>query len=514
MVDEKDLKAVRSVRPVEAVRSVLPVKPVVPVRANGLNGLNRHNGLNGLNRHNRLMRWRTTLILFLATIGIGAYVSLRELKQPTREDRALLADQVMSVAPDTVTQLILKNSKGTVTIEHADRGWRLAPQQLRADESRVSGVLDQLSPLTAERILAGTPEKPLDYAAFGLAPEQGSVTVVANGRLTTLLFGHVTPVGQLRYAKLADHPQVYLVPASSYDEWDVPLEQLRDSSLMPMRGWTVESLAVQAAPMPFSLAYHDDAWWVAAPFQDRADRTEVSALVNRVNSLRIDRVVEDAPQVEHVAEWGLDHPKAELVVGLKDLPAPITIVFGAPVPDAAGMVYAKRSDEPALYAVAASDVDALLLDPHSLRSKACFEFFTGQVSKVALQRGDAGWTAVKQNGQWKADPGELPLDTERVESFLNTAADLRVDGFEAAPGDLAGYGLNPPEGRLAIWTTGKETPQRVLIGAAAPKTENRYGQIEGRPAIVRLPEAVTTLLETTLEALRPDDTNVEDADAR
>ncbi len=452
------------------------------------------------------MHWRTTLILFLVTIGVGAYVSLRELKQPTREERETLTKQVVSIPPESVTQLALQTSKGKVVVEHTERGWRLVPQGARADASRISGLLDQLSPLAAQRTLSGSPEKPLDYTAFGLSPERGSLTLLADGRSTTILFGDNTPVGKERYAKRADRPEVYVISGSLFDESDVPPEQFRDPSLIPIKGWTVEALAVTAQTSAFALAHRGEAWWVTQPLEDRADRSTVTTLVNRLGSLRIARFVEDAPQVERLAEWGFDHPKAELRVTRTDTPGPVTVFFGKTLPDAPEMVYAKRSDEQALYAVADADLDALLLDPHDLRSKACFEFFTSQVAKIELQSGQTHWTALKQDGRWTTEGTETALDTGRVESFLNTTSDLRLGGWVAdAPDTLGRYGLDPPRGTLAIWSEGVEAPQRLLVGELVQGTANRYGLLEGRPAVVRLPEPVTTLLETTLEALRPEE---------
>ena len=454
------------------------------------------------------MHWRTTVILLLITVGVGTYVSLYELKQPTREERDTLTKQVVSIPPEAVTQLTLRTSKGQLVVEHTAQGWRLVPQGARADESRISDLLNQLNPLAAQRALSGSPKKPLEYTAFGLSPERGALTLLAHGRSTTILFGDNTPVGKERYAKRADRPEVYVVSASLFDESDVPPEQFRDPSLLPVKHWAVDTLAVTAQTSVFSLAHRGEAWWVTQPLEDRADRGTVTTLVNRLGSVRIARFVEDAPQVERLAEWGFDHPKAELRATMTDAPDPVTVFFGKTVPDAPGMVYAKRSDEPALYAVAAADLDALLLDPHDLRSKACFEFFTSQVTKIELQSGQTHWTARKQDGRWRAENGGTALDTDRVERFLNTASDLRLSGFvEDAPEKLGRYGLDPPRGALAIWIEGAEAPQqRLLVGEVVQGTTNRYGFIEGRQAVLRLPEPVTTLLQTTLDALRPEAT--------
>ena len=450
------------------------------------------------------MPWRTTVILLLATIGIGAYISLHELRQPTREEYQSLAKQVVSLSPESVTQLTLQVPTGKIVAERTGGGWQLLPQGVRADEARVTGLLDQTSPLRAERAFSGSPEKPLDYAAYGLAPEAGSLTLTAKGRATTILVGDKTPVGSFRYAKRADRPDVYVVPASLFDESDVPLEQFRDPYLMPVKSWTMESLTVASPRASFALRRRGESWVLLQPVEDRADRGEVTTLLNRAGSLRISRFVDDVPPVERLAEYGFDHPMAELTVTVKDVPKPVAIFFGKSVADAAGMVYAKRSDEPALYAVAASDVEALLTDPHGLRSKACFEFFTSQVTKIELENGRTRWSAAKEAGRWKAEGTNAELETKRVEDFLNTAADLRLGGFiEEAPADLARYGLSPPRGKLSIWTDAAESPQQLLVGEVIEKTANHYGRIEGRPAVVRLPEVATELLKITVDSLRP-----------
>lgn len=454
------------------------------------------------------MHWRTTVVLLLATVGIGAYISLRDLRQPTREERDTLTKQVVNVAPDSVTQVTLQVPTGKIVVERAGSGWRLMPQGVRADESRIAGLLDQTSPLTAQRVLSGPPEKPLDYAAFGLSPEAGSVTLTAKGRAITVLFGDTTPVGTSRYAKRADRPEVYVVPATLFDESDVPLEQWRDPFLVPVKNWTAEALTAAAPRASFALQRRGESWSLTQPLEDRADRGEVTTLLNRLGSLRIARFVDDAPPAERLSEWGFDQSTAELTLTIQGS-QPITVFFGKPLPDpagggagAAGMVYAKRSDEPALYAVAASDVDALLIDPHSLRSKACFDFFTSQVTKIDLEEGATRWTAVKRDGRWTLEGTNEPLDERRVEDWLNTAADLRLGGFvEEAPTELARYGLAPPRGTLTLWMEGADAPQRLFVGDAIEKTTNRYGRIEGRLAVVRLPEIITALLAATLEPL-------------
>jgi hypothetical protein len=372
------------------------------------------------------MKWKTTLFLLILTVGIGAYVSQVELKRPTADEQEVLNRQALNIAPETVTQVALTLPKGAVTVERTADGWRLVPQQVRANGERIGDLLDRIGPLEAGRVLQGTPDAPLDYSAFGLSPAIGSAAFLADGRTTTLLFGKAAPVGESRYAKRSDAPQVYIIPSYVFDELDVPPEQFRDPLLIPAKTWTIDTAALESPTRRFTLAHRGETWWLTAPIEDRAERSEVGGWLNRAGEIRIERFVDDAPQVEKLTEWGLQMARAELALKKRDAAGPVTVFFGAAVPGSEALVYAKRSDEPAIYAVAASDVEALLIDPTRLRSRACFEYFTSQVGKLAVRSGESQWTVLKQDGRWTLEGSEEPLDPTRVEQVLNSAADLRI----------------------------------------------------------------------------------------
>jgi hypothetical protein len=448
------------------------------------------------------MKWKTTLFLLILTIGIGAYVSQVELKRPTVEEQAALDRQVLDIPPETVTRITLKLPHGTVVLERSGEDWRLVPRHVRADGARISGLLGQMHPLTAERVLQASPDKPLDDASFGLSPETGSLAIEAGGRTTTLLVGKPTPVGESRYAKRSDRPEVYIIPAYVFDELDVPPDLFRDPFVMPAKGWAIETLALDAPSRRFALAHRGDTWWLTEPFEDRAERSEIGGWINRLGEVRIARFVDDEPQVERIKEWGFESPRAEITLKERNSAAPIALFFGASLPESEGMVYAKRSDEPAIYAVAASDIEALVIDPARLRSRACFEYFTSQVGTLVLQSGASTLTVLRQDGQWKLEGSEEPLDPKRVEDVLNTAADLRVEEFVSVNQTPAQYGLEPPHGSITVSIDGETAPQRLLVGASAQGAPGRYAAIDGRATVVRVPEAVMTILATTADSLR------------
>jgi hypothetical protein len=287
-----------------------------------------------------------------------------------------------------------------------------------------------------------------------------------------------------------------------FDELDVPPEQFRDPLLIPAKTWTIDTAALESPTRRFTLAHRGETWWLTAPIEDRAERSEVGGWLNRAGEIRIERFVDDAPQVEKLTEWGLQMARAELALKKRDAAGPVTVFFGAAVPGSEALVYAKRSDEPAIYAVAASDVEALLIDPTRLRSRACFEYFTSQVGKLAVRSGESQWTVLKQDGRWTLEGSEEPLDPTRVEQVLNTAADLRIEAFVSDDPASGPYGVEPPQGSITVWVDVEETPQRLAVGHAAQGAVGRYATIDGRQSVVRIPEAVMPLLATTADSLR------------
>ena len=449
------------------------------------------------------MNWKTTLVLLLAVVGVGAYVSLVELRRPTPEQRARLAKQILDLDPSRVhgVQLDLPDAKFTLTRKQG--AWRIAPGGLRADDALVSRLLTHLGPLISERTLSGR-ATPLNLAHFGLEPPVGTIRLQAEGADYTLLFGALTPVGDVRYLKRADQPDVMLVTPSFYEDANKPADAFRDHQLIRLDAWDVNRLRIAGRTGPLVLERTGARWAIREPLSDEADRPEATMCVNRLGGMRIQRFVEDHPQPEQVPGWGFDKPLAEVTVERQTgQPARLTVFFGAALPDDASLVYAKRDDEPVVYAVPRADAETLLIDPRALRAQAPFSFFTTEVQRIAVERTAGSWTIARTNAEWKDAAGRL-LDAQRVDALVSGLADLRISAFvDEAPQDLARYGLNPPWATVSVWLAGQEQPQRLLIGATIEGDENRYARVEGRAPIIRLPPVVATLLPATVDGLLP-----------
>ncbi len=462
------------------------------------------------------MRWKTTVLLLTSTIAIGAYISLYEIRQPSREERERLAQQILKLSPESVGEIALEMPSGHAALIRTEATWRMRPSNVRADGDRISEIVNAASSLYTERLLAGASNHPLDPATYGLNPPVGRMVITAHGIPTILLFGDATAVHGNRYMQIAGHSAIAVVSSTLFDLANQPSEAFRDPQFIRFSPWLIDEFAVTTPSGPFTLARTNNFWRLVQPFADRAARAEANGLLERITGMHIRRFIADSLDPAQRASYGLEPPQTEVRI-VQQQPATSTTVltFGKAVPDAEGtaattgagqttLVYAIRSDEPGLYAVDAADVAALHRDPHGLRSKRCLEFLTPLITKIAVMRQGHEWTIERVEGQWKTAGVAQPLEAERVETFIAQLSDLQLGGFvEDHSTALARYGLNTPYGTISVWSQDQPEPQRVLIGAAVEGSADRYGLIADRGAVVRLPDAVAQLLATTPEQLRP-----------
>lgn len=457
------------------------------------------------------MRWKTTLVLLVATIAIGAYVSLVDLKQPTREEQEIHARQVAQIPPDDVTALAVKTSKGGVELAREGDHWRLtSPKPVRADDTLVRRILNELSPLTTQRVLEGSTGKPIKPEDYGLLPSLAAVTVTTPSRSTTLLLGRATATGGKRYAKLADRPTIYVIDGGLFDLIDQPVESFRSHDLLVFETWKAALIRAESAKGAYALAKQPsagkggpDRWMVTEPFQDIADAATVSTLLGHLRNLRIEHTVTDEPKPEDVPTWGFDHPFTHVVITAGDADRPVELFVGNPAAEHPEHRYAKAVQDSSVATVDEAAIAALLIDPFNLRSFACFELTPNLITAIEWTSGGASWTMKQANGQWMATEGSMTLDTQKANDAAWKLRDLKfVRLIEQQPPSLEPYGLASPAGRIRVWIGQDSTPQELLIGSRIGTTTARHGYLPARHLVVELPEEVERLSTTTPDSLQ------------
>ena len=146
------------------------------------------------------MRGRTTLILALLLLGLGAFYYLYEVRGPGADRGPAKA---LTFQPEEVTAIEIERPDGTVRIERRKEpeGWTLtAPLEYPADQTTVDALLRTLRDAVIERTLEAAEGT---IGEFGLAKPAATVSLTrtGSGEPLRLAIGDRLPVGHTVYAQ-------------------------------------------------------------------------------------------------------------------------------------------------------------------------------------------------------------------------------------------------------------------------------------------------------------------------
>ena len=111
--------------------------------------------------------------------------------------------------------------------------------------------------------------------------------------------------------------------------------------------------------------------------------------------------------------------------------------------------------------------------------------------------------ARSDNGAWKVEGADYPIDAGAVDQLLNVVADLPISSLEAygAAVKWAEYGLEKSPNTVTVTTGGdKPTTNTIAIGKAGVDPATRFARVDDGKAVALLdPAAAAALLRTRLE---------------
>lgn len=243
-----------------------------------------------------------------------------------------------------------------------------------------------------------------------------------------------------------------------------------------------------------------DGWSQAVPFVHPADAAAIRMVIDAFASLESTRAVDPASlDPEARVALGLDPARARVTVTWPG--GSRTVVLGRRT--VAGRAWARvdgRADaasvDAGLHAIALED------DPRQWRSSRLHDAASADVARLELRYGPApGQQLViaRSGGAWRSEaPFSTRIDAEAVRGYLDALLRANADAFVAdEPKDLAAFGLASPERAVRLRASGDAVRDVGLIEVGVPVAEGaqeRFGRIDGRPAVVQLgPRALAAL---------------------
>ncbi|HLH72626.1 MAG TPA: DUF4340 domain-containing protein [Chloroflexota bacterium] len=170
------------------------------------------------------MSYRLTAVLLAILVILGGVV-FYVTKQPSSSASGANSStpQIVSFSSTDASKLVITGGNTTMEVDKSGADWKIAqPIQGAADTNRVQGWLDQLSTLTADRVITDTS----DLGQFGLATPGFTTSVtLSSGKQISLSFGNKTPDQGDYYVRVAGTGPIYLVSATLGDDLKSALTQ-------------------------------------------------------------------------------------------------------------------------------------------------------------------------------------------------------------------------------------------------------------------------------------------------
>jgi hypothetical protein len=249
----------------------------------------------------------------------------------------------------------------------------------------------------------------------------------------------------------------------------------------------VTRIAVRRADeTPMLFERNGDAWAQVEPLQFPMDAFSIRRLILDATEVEVVRVL--GPGDAETTDLGLDEPLAEITWTWPD--GSYTLQFGRR--SVAGRSYLRPAGDQDVYVVTGALYErAVEMNPKEWRDRTIFAPIPAQIAAIEIHDGDRRVVIEKRRKRWfMTEPVRTRVDAAAADALVADILRAGSAGFILdMPSDLSRFGLAEPSGTLTVRSPQKVA--RLLVGSrTGVGSEDRFGMVEGRAAVVRLPEAV------------------------
>ena len=411
------------------------------------------------------MKTKTTVILLIALIALGAYVYFYEIKGgEARKKEKEAAAQLVSFKTDSVKQVTLIRPSGNFHFQavRQDEEWKIVqPVQSEGDKFAIEGLINAVVNSRVERVVA---EDTSDLKDFGLKPPQALVILQEkSGKKDTIAVGNKNPTDTFLYIHRDHLPKVELTSTSLSYQITKGLFDFRDKTVLPFDKGKVVKVEIWGPTSHFVIEKSGDDWFLKSPVHKKADKTEVEKILNRVRGARASAFV--AEKAENLRKYGLKPPKYKVTFTLEPNKAEKTLLIGKKKDD--DHYYAKDASRNPIMSISSSVVDVLGPTTFDLRDKTVLAFKRNDISRIELVYPDSTIICEKDTANnWKITfPDSAKAKSWKISSLLTAMTGLKAKEF--LPGTksmFARAGLKNPKLLVRLYDKDKHFVESLSIG--------------------------------------------------
>lgn len=437
------------------------------------------------------MRLRTTLILLVVLLGLGAYVYWVELPQAEQEAKK---KTLFELKADDATGVSLVYQDRSIELQKTGETWRLTkPLDVAADSVAVQNLLTAIADCEIKKDLeTQSPE----LAPYGLDKPFVTVQVkLKDKELPAVALGKNTPVGSNTYLQRLDDKKIFLVASSFRSGMEKKVTDLRDKTILSFSDGDVRSLLLRGQQSEIRMERSGEDWKLAQPAM-AADATAVRSFLSTLRSMRAVDFPNDEPS--DLGNYGLDTPRLSISLFLGEPPTERVVRIGGENPEKKGEIYVQTNERPAVYAVSDWVWRDLNKDTGDFRDKTVLAFDREQIQSIELTRADGALIRMSRSGEdWSVAGAEARTAATAVRQWLGDVHELK--GYEVAadsPQSLDSFGLQQPLLKVDLRAEGDRSVGTVLVGERTNEQGGRehFAMAAGGSTVFKIRDYVITRL--------------------
>jgi hypothetical protein len=279
-----------------------------------------------------------------------------------------------------------------------------------------------------------------------------------------LLFGMENPIDSTIFTKKEGDPRIVLLASHLKTQVDKKLFDFRQKDVFKFETEDVAGLKLKAKDIAWEARKKDDGWFFQSPLVALAKKNRMEDILRALSGVRAKEFVAETKTDEEIAKFGLKEAEYSVSLSLPSKNQEMSFFLHKEE----DKVYVTTSLSPKIILAEGQVITDLEKKVEDVREKAVVVFNSWEAEKVRLKKGDVVLTATKNaEDKWLFEDGGKEADKSKIETFIRKIESMEATEFIDAPAALQGYGLDPPQIEVTVWTKSGEKLQefQVIFGA-------------------------------------------------
>ena len=427
------------------------------------------------------MKARTTLILLVVVVAIGAYIKFYESKRPNTEEAARREKNVVNLNREKLDGIVIQNGDEKIELKRSGNKWRLeAPIKDQADSAAIDNLINEIenwrkaATIPAREIAANKNQ----LNEYGLSKPKLRLKLVGADMPGEILFGKDAALEGQLYLRLGNSNDVFIAAQTLKNDVSKKAEDFRDRKLTELTTAQIARAVLKTPAGEIELIKRNEYWQIVKPLQARGDNQKIDDLLAQVTNARIQQFIADDRGDLHV--YGLAEPRGSLTIFKQDdKQGQMLQIGGVPEKDK-DQLYVRFLPRGAVYTLPNKLQEILNTVPNDLRDRHLVRIETNILDRITIEgtgkpklilarKGEA-WTIASRNNQ--------PANSDEARRLINTLNNEQVVKFvEDTAANLAKYGLDKPPTQLTFSSFASENTAETAAGEH-PFLTLSFGKVE------------------------------------